>query len=188
MQPSGGTGTGTDHLSDEKSFRIKQDDSFFSRLMSKETSTGNASSRVMYYGEAPVAVPFMWESQPGTPKHPLSESSLPAPLTPPPSYSCNSKSKTKTRNSKTNVLSGILPMFSCSRKSHVSPSSSWSSSTSSSSSWSAAYSSPSFAIRDEERITSSSGTGSPISSNKRKRSGVRGCYPLWGTRKLHFDF
>lgn len=44
------------------------------------------SFRLLYYGSASAgSVPFMWESQPGTPKHALTESSLP-PLTPPPSY------------------------------------------------------------------------------------------------------
>ncbi|KAK9061020.1 hypothetical protein SSX86_018200 [Deinandra increscens subsp. villosa] len=44
------------------------------------------SFRVLYYGSASAgSVPFMWESQPGTPKHALTQSSLP-PLTPPPSY------------------------------------------------------------------------------------------------------
>ncbi|KAI4306528.1 hypothetical protein L6164_029798 [Bauhinia variegata] len=172
----------TDNLSAEKSFRIKQDDRFFSRLMSKETSMANASSRVMYYGESSVAVPFVWESQPGTPKHPLSETSLP-PLTPPPSYYSNSKSRTKSSNSKSNLLSAILPLFSCSRKAHVSPSSSRSSSSSSStsSSWSAAYSSPSFSLREKwQESISLSRSWSLVSTNKRKSSsGLRGCYPLW---------
>ncbi|KAL8192861.1 hypothetical protein R6Q57_027309 [Mikania cordata] len=44
------------------------------------------SFRVLYYGSASAgSVPFKWESQPGTPKHALTESCLP-PLTPPPSY------------------------------------------------------------------------------------------------------
>ncbi|KAI3748902.1 hypothetical protein L6452_12321 [Arctium lappa] len=44
------------------------------------------SFRVLYYGDASAgSVPFMWESQPGTPKHALTESFLP-PLTPPPSF------------------------------------------------------------------------------------------------------
>nr|XP_025609073.1 uncharacterized protein LOC112702308 isoform X2 [Arachis hypogaea]XP_025664026.1 uncharacterized protein LOC112762405 [Arachis hypogaea] len=55
----------SDGNSVEKSFRIKQDDKFFSRLMSKETSMANSSSRVFYYGESSVAaVPFVWEEQP----------------------------------------------------------------------------------------------------------------------------
>ncbi|KAJ8442653.1 hypothetical protein Cgig2_003697 [Carnegiea gigantea] len=49
---------------------------------------GETSFRVLYYGAHEVTVPFMWESQPGTPKHPIftqNDSMLP-PLTPPPSY------------------------------------------------------------------------------------------------------
>lgn len=79
----------------EKPLNIKEDDKFFSRLMSKETSMANSSCRV-YYGEA-GAVPFTWESQPGTPKHPFSHSSIP-PLTPPPSYSSSSNSTSKSKS------------------------------------------------------------------------------------------
>ncbi|KAF5187269.1 Alkylated dna repair protein, partial [Thalictrum thalictroides] len=70
------------HKSD---LQIKQDDKFFSMLLSKET---NSSFRV-YYGGASGAVPFVWESQPGTPKNKYCDTSLP-PLTPPPSYQSNS--------------------------------------------------------------------------------------------------
>ncbi|WJX58967.1 hypothetical protein P8452_44365 [Trifolium repens] len=52
------------HLSIDKSFRIKQDDKFFSRLKSKEASSANTSSRIMYYGETSIAIPFVWEAQP----------------------------------------------------------------------------------------------------------------------------
>ncbi|KAI5433951.1 hypothetical protein KIW84_020980 [Lathyrus oleraceus] len=52
------------HLSIEKSFRIKQDDRFFSRLKSKEASSANTSSRILYYGETSIAIPFVWEEQP----------------------------------------------------------------------------------------------------------------------------
>lgn len=160
------------HHPSEMSFRITQDGRFFSRLMSKETSNANSSSRrVFYYGETSVAVPFMWEAQPGTPKHPLSETSLP-PLTPPPSYSStNYKSNGKRRNSKVNnIFFTILPRLVGSRKSHnVSPSSSsssWSSSSSSSSS---------FSTRD------GSLSRSPHSSTSLKNkfsNGFRGCYPF----------
>ncbi|KAK4775914.1 hypothetical protein SAY87_023875 [Trapa incisa] len=62
--------------------------SFFSRLLSKESSLGNPSFGV-YYGGAGGAVPFLWESEPGTPRHGvfregLGLPSLP-PLAPPPS-------------------------------------------------------------------------------------------------------
>ncbi|KAL3753462.1 hypothetical protein ACJRO7_000807 [Eucalyptus globulus] len=63
---------------------IKQDDKFFSRLLSKENSASNPSFRVDYGGVS-SSVPFMWETRPGTPKHPCFDDSLP-PLTPPPSY------------------------------------------------------------------------------------------------------
>lgn len=68
----------------KNSLSIKQDDKFFSRLVSKENSTSNPSFRV-YYGNVSGAVPFTWEIQPGTPKHKFSGTSVP-PLTPPPSY------------------------------------------------------------------------------------------------------
>lgn len=171
------------HLSVEKSFRIKQDDGFFSRLMSKETSMANTSSRVFsYYGETSVAVPFTWEEQPGTPKHPLSETSLP-PLTPPPSYYSNysrSSNYNKQRNSKANnIFSCILPRFRGSRKSHdFSPSSSRSSS---SSSWSLlVYPSSSYSTSDKDEGLSFSSSKSVIGSflKHRASNGFRGCYPF----------
>ncbi|KAL4341190.1 hypothetical protein GQ457_08G010000 [Hibiscus cannabinus] len=85
----------------QRGLQIKQDDKFFSRLLSKETSMANSSSRV-YYGGASVAVPFMWES------HPASRTCLP-PLTPPPSFNSNSKSKQKKISSKPTLFSSIFP-------------------------------------------------------------------------------
>ncbi|KAJ6395246.1 hypothetical protein OIU77_020499 [Salix suchowensis] len=76
----------------QKVLQIKQDDRFFSRLMSKENSMANPSFRV-YHGGVSVAVPFVWESQPGTPKHTFCEK-IPPPLTPPPSYYTNYSKKT----------------------------------------------------------------------------------------------
>ncbi|XP_027368526.1 uncharacterized protein LOC113874503 [Abrus precatorius] len=172
------------HVSVEKSFRIQQDDGFFSRLMAKETSMANTSSRV-YYGGTSIAVPFMWEAQPGTPKHPSSETSLP-PLTPPPSYYSNSKSNNKRRNSKVNnIFSCVLPRFSGSRKGHhVSPTSSRSSSsssTTSSSSWSLVYPADSYSLKDKDQGNLSSLTHSTTHRSflKPKASnGFRGCYPF----------
>ncbi|KAJ6975246.1 hypothetical protein NC653_031181 [Populus alba x Populus x berolinensis] len=48
----------------QQSLEIKQNDKFFTRIMSKESSMANSSNRV-YYGGASGAVPFMWESRPG---------------------------------------------------------------------------------------------------------------------------
>lgn len=117
------------------------------KLVSKETSVANSSCRV-YYGAAAGAVPFMWESQPGTPKHTLSETSLP-PLTPPPSYSVNatpkhSSSSTIQRSGSRAkaLLDSIFPRALKSRKAswNMSPLSSVSWSSSSSSSWSSSSS------------------------------------------------
>ncbi|KAF0917649.1 hypothetical protein E2562_021158 [Oryza meyeriana var. granulata] len=72
--------------------RITHDGEFYARLLTKESSQGNPSFR--YYGAGTGAVPFVWESHPGTPKVDATSSScrmlaaaagVPA-ITPPPSY------------------------------------------------------------------------------------------------------
>lgn len=174
---------GINHLSIDKSFRIKQDDKFFLRLKSKEaSSSANTSSRVMYYGETSIAIPFVWEAQPGTPKHPLSETSLP-PLTPPPSYYSKKSNTNKKRNSKINIFSCILPRLVGSRKTtHASSASSRSSSSSSSSS-TLSYS---YSTRDNNHGSFSSSCSSTIVGSILKHKGsnrVRGCYPIGKTKK-----
>ncbi|KAI3993624.1 hypothetical protein MKX01_002637 [Papaver californicum] len=182
-----------DHLPRKSLHIIKEDDKFFSRLLSKENNsmanTANNSFRV-YYGVASGAVPFMWESQPGTPKHPLSDTSLP-PLTPPPSYYLNAKKKNKSmmdkKTSKSNLFLDTIFLKRSLRKSYVSPSLS-SASSSSVSSFSSSvttstssapqtplsshfhkrntrFSSPrsSFDSRGDDTIENSSGFGSPTS-------------------------
>lgn len=128
-------------LPQNSDFLIKQDDKFFSRLLSKETSTSNTSFRV-YYGGASGAIPFLWESQPGTPKNKLCDTTLP-PLTPPPSYQLNSRSDCMKKASKFKLIHTIFPRLGV-KKSHVSPSSymSSSASTSRSSSMSSPRSTP----------------------------------------------
>ncbi|KAL6977533.1 hypothetical protein U1Q18_026332 [Sarracenia purpurea var. burkii] len=99
-----------------KLLQIRQEDNnnkFFSSLSStKEISKGEPSFRILYYGGATGAVPFTWESRPGTPKHPSSDTSL-RPLTPPPSYHFSShKSKSMQKRSKpTNFLFAVLSRF-----------------------------------------------------------------------------
>ncbi|CAL4953874.1 unnamed protein product [Urochloa decumbens] len=69
--------------------RIRQDGKFYERLLTKDkessAAAGNLSFR--YYWAEPGAVPFVWESQPGTPKDVarMAAAALPA-ITPPPSY------------------------------------------------------------------------------------------------------
>ncbi|KAK9742275.1 hypothetical protein RND81_03G160600 [Saponaria officinalis] len=112
--------------------------------LSKENRVSGETSFRVYYGTNGAAVPFMWESRPGTPKHPifgnsreLNDDFVP-PLTPPPSYATTFGQRMKKR-SKSRIFDRIL--LSVSRKnSHdtlVSSSSSplsWSTTSSSSSS------------------------------------------------------
>ncbi|KAF2953078.1 hypothetical protein DAI22_01g384200 [Oryza sativa Japonica Group] len=67
--------------------RIKQDGKFYERLLAKERSAASRSFR-HYWAAEPGSVPFVWESQPGTPKVDVSRmvaGAVPA-ITPPPSY------------------------------------------------------------------------------------------------------
>ncbi|GMI93072.1 hypothetical protein HRI_002976500 [Hibiscus trionum] len=98
--------TSPDHLPQNKSLGIKQDDKFFCRLLSKENSLANPSFRVYYCGLS-GAVPFTWESQPGTPKSTFSNATIP-PLTPPPSYYSNSK-PLKSKRSRSGLLHSLFP-------------------------------------------------------------------------------
>ncbi|KAG0477014.1 hypothetical protein HPP92_013855 [Vanilla planifolia] len=88
---------------------LLQEDKFYSRLLSKESSASGPSFRV-YYGVAAGSVPFLWESRPGTPKHAMAATTLP-PLTPPPSYyfaSSKSKKASSTAKSPKNGLMNTI--------------------------------------------------------------------------------
>ncbi|KAJ8491570.1 hypothetical protein OPV22_013291 [Ensete ventricosum] len=134
--------------SSNDSLQIKQGDEFYCRLLSKESSEANPSFRV-YYGVASGAVPFMWESQPGTPKHNSSAAAaaLP-PLTPPPSYYYSTRNSISVKASKSNFLRTILSKLIL-RKIHTSPPSALFSTSVSSSSSSA------FGCSDRRRNSSS---------------------------------
>ncbi|KAK1426860.1 hypothetical protein QVD17_15540 [Tagetes erecta] len=102
-----------------------------SKPLSSDQMSKQTSSIEVYYGDAPVAVPFKWESQPGTPRVRVHETPLP-PLTPPPSYLFNAP-KTPNRNTskpKGGILQAVLPRLST-RKNHNSPASPASSESSS---------------------------------------------------------
>ncbi|KAK8631313.1 hypothetical protein V6N13_080067 [Hibiscus sabdariffa] len=91
-----------------ESLEIKQDAKFFSRLLSKEkSSVGNPSCRV-YYGGVSGSIPFTWESQPGTPKHEFSATSLIPPLTPPPSYYSKSNPKSIKKRPRSGLLHALF--------------------------------------------------------------------------------
>ncbi|EOA29143.1 hypothetical protein CARUB_v10025412mg [Capsella rubella] len=115
-----------------------------SKVIVKESSQVNSSSRIYYYGGA--SVPFLWETRPGTPKHSLySESFRLPPLTPPPSYYSSSSSGNKLSKARTKQTRFVKTLLSR----HVSRHSfSWSSTSSSSSS---SYSSSSPPSKSEHR-------------------------------------
>ncbi|KAF8394842.1 hypothetical protein HHK36_018779 [Tetracentron sinense] len=177
----------------QKVLQIKQDDKFFSRLISKESTKANSSFRV-YYGDASGAVPFMWESQPGTPKYTFSGTSLP-PLTPPPSYHFSSKKKSIKKHSKSKLMHTIFPRLTP-KKTHVSPSPSSSSLSASSSfsssstpmtpssfrrrNWFLSPRSSSFDSRvdDEDLIFGSSTSTSCFGVGREMTGGSRGCYSM----------
>ncbi|RLN30171.1 uncharacterized protein C2845_PM05G34590 [Panicum miliaceum] len=89
---AGGTrgGAATPPSKPQSPLRITHDGEFYARLLTRESSLGNPSFR--YYGAGPGSVPFVWESQPGTPKDAYSSSRMLAAgagapiITPPPSY------------------------------------------------------------------------------------------------------
>ncbi|GAA0138583.1 hypothetical protein LIER_00300 [Lithospermum erythrorhizon] len=75
--------------------------------LSRDFSVNSTSSE--YYADSPVAVPFRWESQPGTPKLRYRESLIP-PLTPPPSYTLSPARKhVKKQPKTTSLLQNVLP-------------------------------------------------------------------------------
>ncbi|KAK6943393.1 hypothetical protein RJ641_024495 [Dillenia turbinata] len=99
---------GSEHLP-QGSLLSNQDDKFFSMLPKKEPTTMACPSFRVYYGDVSGAVPFMWESRPGTPKNPLSETSIP-PLTPPPSYYYKLNQNPIKKHSRSNhLLSNVFP-------------------------------------------------------------------------------
>lgn len=139
-----------------------------------------------YYGGSSAAVPFKWESQPGTPRRLFNRSSfsrfdsdsdfsspVSAPLTPPPSYFYASPSSTKPVNSKkTNTLfSSLLP------KNRSSPSSPSSSSSSSSVPSSPLRTSDLCRRRNRRRsMWFESGSSLDYGSNRYNNAKSSGCY------------
>ncbi|XP_052156819.1 uncharacterized protein LOC127774590 [Oryza glaberrima] len=94
--------------------RITHDGEFYARLLTKESSQGNPSFR--YYGAGTGAVPFVWESHPGTPKvdasSPFAEAGGVPAITPPPSYhlraaaAMSSSPQPHGRSGRRNVVNG----------------------------------------------------------------------------------
>ncbi|CAK7323514.1 unnamed protein product [Dovyalis caffra] len=151
----------------QKSLKLKQDDKKVTcKRVTRDVSMASLSTEDYHVG-ASVAVPFTWESQPGTPKIKLRENPLP-PLTPPPSYFYNTPKRPTKKISKSNILDSIFPKRSTKKTSlPASPASSSSSSSFSSrlsSSWSASYSVPSSPMK----VSKSRGLYNEIVSSPKK--------------------
>ncbi|CAM8969742.1 unnamed protein product [Rhodiola kirilowii] len=71
-----------------QSLQICEDDKFLSKLLSRERSITGSSGRAAYYTGISGSVPFIWETQPGTPRTltVVSCNKTPPVLTPPPAY------------------------------------------------------------------------------------------------------
>ncbi|XP_026658425.1 uncharacterized protein LOC103702108 [Phoenix dactylifera] len=180
----------------QESLQIRQDDKFYTRLLSKESSPANSSLRV-YYGVATGSVPFLWESRPGTPKNTIPTTALP-PLTPPPSYYSSPKIKSSKKSSKSNLIHTILPRLTLS-KTHAPPSPSVSLSSSSVSSSSSLFSPVGSTGTHQRRRSSStrfsfssqgddeeSDDGSPTSTlcfRMRHGGKLRGCHSVANMKK-----
>ncbi|RLM99588.1 uncharacterized protein C2845_PM06G06040 [Panicum miliaceum] len=108
-------------------------------MLSKEAAAQLAvpSFRVYYSVASAGAVPFLWESQPGTPKNDSPSAAALPPLTPPPSYYAAGRGGAGGRSRKRHpgLIGAILPRIALLRRpGRTAPCSSWSSSWSSSSS------------------------------------------------------
>ncbi|XP_020108643.1 uncharacterized protein LOC109724281 [Ananas comosus] len=84
------------------------------KVSSTSNDNHNPSFRV-YYAVTAGSVPFVWESEPGTPKKPAADDfnrqllTLP-PLTPPPSYySANTKKSVEKSHKKFSLIKAVLP-------------------------------------------------------------------------------
>ncbi|CAM8976186.1 unnamed protein product [Rhodiola kirilowii] len=147
----------------QKTLLIKQDDKFFSRLLSRELSM-NTKNNGSFRG-LPSSVPFTWESQLGTPKHHFHSGTVQPlpPLTPPPSYySTHSSIKRQTTSFRSNPIHTLFLKLNITKPkstNHAAQPSSPSMSSYSSSSWSS---------------SSSSTTPSCPSSRRRSRFGSWG--------------
>ncbi|OIT27156.1 PREDICTED: uncharacterized protein LOC109214328 [Nicotiana attenuata] len=171
---------------------IKDDDKFFSRLLSKENSNKGESSFKFYYyeGSCSSSIPFHWESEPGTPKHSFANTILNPPLTPPPSYQSISHLKSLQKvHSKRKFYHSIFSKRINHSPSIISPTSSCSSSFSMSSMPLFAYSNPTNLQSSRKGGTSPTSThwfGSRTGNMKRFR--VNYYYSMKKVKKLLLSF
>ncbi|CAL4895510.1 unnamed protein product [Urochloa decumbens] len=153
---------------DEPGLFVKQGSKLHSKMLSKEAAAQLAvpSFRVYYSVASAGAVPFLWESQPGTPKNDSPSAAALPPLTPPPSYYSAGRAGGRSSGGKRRrpglFFGAILPRIAFLRRpGRTAPcSSSWSSSSwSSSSSNTSSSMSPVFAVQSSPSAKGSRGRG-----------------------------
>ncbi|CAL4951815.1 unnamed protein product [Urochloa decumbens] len=154
----------------------------FSKLFSRESSAAAPSFRV-YYGVASAgSVPFLWESQPGTPKNDAVSAATLPPLTPPPSYytarqhhhksAAGGGKKHSKHHHYTSIFSAILPKLILHRRSRSSSSSSSGGSPSAASSCSSSSAFSSSAASSASSLSFRSSAKSPPAACSSMRSRV----------------
>ncbi|OEL26831.1 hypothetical protein BAE44_0012152 [Dichanthelium oligosanthes] len=147
---------------DEPALFVKQGSKLHSKMLSKEAAAQLAvpSFRVYYSVASAGAVPFLWESQPGTPKNDSPSAATLPPLTPPPSYYTAGRGGAGGRSKKRRpgLFGAILPRIALLRRpGRTAPCSSWSSSSWSSSSSNTSSMSPVFAVQSSPTAGASRG-------------------------------
>jgi hypothetical protein len=179
---------------------VKQGSKLHAKMLSKEAAAQLAvpSFRVYYSVASAGAVPFLWESQPGTPKNDSPSAAALPPLTPPPSYYASDKKGGGGRSSK--KRRGAAAIFAFLRRqpqrrqtSNASSTSSWSTSSSSSTTMSPVFTVQSPAAgggpRGRHRRTFSAGGGTDercfqVEHECCERGIVKGCSVVGAVRNV----
>jgi hypothetical protein len=176
----------------------KQGSKLHAKMLSKEAAAQLAvpSFRVYYSVASAGAVPFLWESQPGTPKNDSPSAAALPPLTPPPSYYASDKKGGGGRSSK--KRRGAAAIFAFlrwrpQRQTSTPSSSSWSTYSSSSTTMSPVFTVQSPAVgggpRGRHRRTFSAGGGTDercfeVDHECCERGIVKGCSVVGAVRNV----
>jgi hypothetical protein len=177
---------------------VKQGSKLHAKMLSKEAAAQLAvpSFRVYYSVASAGAVPFLWESQPGTPKNDSPSAAALPPLTPPPSYYASDKKGGGGRSSK--KRRGAAAIFAFlrrrpQRQTSTPSSSSWSTYSSSSTTMSPVFTVQSPAVgggpRGRHRRTFSAGGGTDercfeVDHECCERGIVKGCSVVGAVRNV----
>ncbi|GFQ05322.1 hypothetical protein PHJA_002676300 [Phtheirospermum japonicum] len=156
---------GSSRMVGQNLFSKDDDNKFISRLLSRErynsTKQGDSSFRVLYYAGAAGSVPFLWESQPGTPKHTFNNNP-PPPLTPPPYYQSSPPANPLLHKKNSKNSKKLNSIFQKNPSKKINNANSPLYSSSSSSSFSSSYSLPSTPVRERKNNNTKARSGSTV--------------------------